>query len=310
MAHKRQKRPECPNCGLRLREEDNYCARCGQENHTHKIPVRHYIVDLLGGLFNFDTKLLRTLRDLFWPPGLATRNFNENKRARYVPPLRLYLFTSLLYFVAMAWLPGNGPDAAADEKKGLSLTAGNDSLDEALARMARDGKLTDAVLDSVISVGGDEPGFITRRLLRTAAEQHAGGAASRSFTQQLRRNFSTAMFVLVPLFALLLKLICFRQKRYYTEHLVFALNYHSAFFILLLCASLFDAAFMAAFGARDWALRIAIISGLIALPWMMRTAYQRPWVRTVAKAVILLVVYVLLLGLSIGLTAFITSIIT
>ena len=88
MARTRVKRPECPNCGRALEADANFCAHCGQENHTHKLPVRHFVVEWLSGMFNFDTKLLRTLRDLFWPPGLVIREFNANKRIRYVHPLR------------------------------------------------------------------------------------------------------------------------------------------------------------------------------------------------------------------------------
>ena len=59
MARQRVKRTDCPNCGRSLLAADNYCPSCGQENHTHKLPVRHFIVELLSGLFNFDTKLRR-----------------------------------------------------------------------------------------------------------------------------------------------------------------------------------------------------------------------------------------------------------
>jgi hypothetical protein len=307
MARKRQKRTECPNCGLVLRADDNYCARCGQENHTHKIPVRHFIVDLLGGLFNFDTKLLRTLRDLFWPPGLATRNYNENKRARYVPPLRFYLFSSLLFFIAAAWLPSGGESVGEKDKNGIQYTAGSDSLDETLTRLAREGKLTDAVIDSAIAAGGEEPNFLTRRLIRTAMEQNAGGEAQRSFLEQMQSNFSTALFALLPLFALLMKMACFRQKRYFTEHLVFALHYHTVFFLLLLMGNLIDALGHLLFAAEAHGQGIMIAAGVAILPWMMRTAYQRPWGRSIVKAFLVLISYLILLGLAVGATAIVTA---
>ncbi|MBK8226655.1 MAG: DUF3667 domain-containing protein [Flavobacteriales bacterium] len=296
MARKRQKRPECPNCGLALRTEDNFCARCGQENHTHKIPVRHFIVDLLGGLFNFDTKLLRTLRDLFWPPGLATRNYNENKRARYVPPLRLYLFTSLLYFVAIAWLP-EPPDDPTKSSSGMRFTAGADSTTERLTDLARQGRLTDAVIDSVLMAGGDEPTALGRNLLRSAMHLEAGGSgALDEYTSALRENFAKVMFVLLPLFALLLKLVHWRWKLYYTEHLVFALHYHTLFFLLLLVTASITGLLWSAFDTPFELTALAIGLGIGALMRMMRTVYRRPWGVTILKSLIVLMAYSILVA--------------
>lgn len=302
MARKRNKRPACPNCELPLREEDNYCARCGQENHTHKLPLRYFFVELLGGMYNFDTKLMRTLRDLFAPPGLATRNFNENKRARYVPPLRLYLFTTVVFFLVSAWLPDR-PKETRDGQNGLQFTAGSDSLDEELTAMARAGTLTDSVIDSVLKRQGEEPDLITRKLLRAAMEQNAGGAASATFKERIKANFANALFVLLPVFAIILKLVCLRQKRFFTEHLIFAVHYHTVFFLLLLTAALIEWPFSANGTDASAVTGIAVLLGIAVLPWMMRTAYQRPWWKTIIKAMMITVLYGACLGTAVALTA-------
>jgi len=302
MARKRTKRSACPNCDLPLREEDNYCARCGQENHTHKLPLRYFLVELLGGMYNFDTKLWRTLRDLFAPPGLATRNFNENRRARYVPPLRLYLFTTVVFFLAMAWLP-EPPSTDQHDENELKYTAGSDSLDLVLTEMARAGKLTDAAIDSVIRRDGEEPSLFTRKLLRAAMEQNADSSRGHSLKERIKDNFANALFLLLPVFAILLKLVYVRQKRFFTEHLVFAVHYHTVFFILLLIAALIEWPFTSNGIDASSTTAIAVLTGLALLPWMMRTAYQRPWWKTIVKALIVVVLYGACLGTAIALTA-------
>jgi hypothetical protein len=308
MARKRTKRPACPNCDLPLRDEDNYCARCGQENHTHKLPLRYFFVELLGGMLNFDTKLVRTLRDLFAPPGLATRNFNENRRARYVPPLRLYLFTSLVFFLVAAWLPER-PSEPRNEENDLRFTAGSDTIDDALTAMAEAGMLTDAVIDSVMRSQGEEPSLITRKLVRAAIEQNAGGAASATFNERIKANFANALFALLPVFAIILKLVCLRQKRFFTEHLVFAVHYHTVFFILLLIAALIEWPFSANGTDASVVTGITVLLGIALLPWMMRTAYQRPWWKTIVKAMIVVVLYGACLGSAVALTAIGTALV-
>lgn len=89
----------CPNCEAHLTQrEDNFCGNCGQENHTYKLPLSYFVKELVETFTNFDTKTITTLRDLLFSPGLLTKNFNNNKRARYVPPVRLYLVTSAVFF--------------------------------------------------------------------------------------------------------------------------------------------------------------------------------------------------------------------
>ncbi|MBK8498196.1 MAG: DUF3667 domain-containing protein [Flavobacteriales bacterium] len=292
--------------------EDNYCARCGQENHTHKLPLRHFIVEFLAGTFNFDTKLLRTLRDLFVPPGLVVRNYNQNKRARYVPPLRLYLFTSVVFFIVLSILPEHERPVAPEgnERNGLKFTAGSDTIDSELMDLAERGALTDAAIDSVLMANGDDqPSDFERRLVRTAMEQNLGGDKRAQFDQRFMGNISKLMFVLLPLFALLLYLLNWRARGFFTEHLVFAFYFHTVVFALLLLRLLVNEASYAAVGiTTDYTTLIPLLS-LVYLPWAMRTVYGRPWWRTIIKTLLIVVVYSIVLGMALVGAAILTAIV-
>lgn len=92
----------CANCGAAL--DGPYCARCGQSTDELSRPVFALFTDWLDGIFTWDGRLLATLRALFLRPGAVARDYLDGKRARFTPPMRLYLLTSLMFFAAMAAL--------------------------------------------------------------------------------------------------------------------------------------------------------------------------------------------------------------
>lgn len=151
--------------------------------------------------------------------------------------------------------------------------------------------------------------MITRKLVRAAIEQNAGGAASATFNERIKANFANALFALLPVFAIILKLVCLRQKRFFTEHLVFAVHYHTVFFILLLIAALIEWPFSANGTDASVVTGITVLLGITLLPWMMRTAYQRPWWKTIVKAMIVVVLYGACLGSAVALTAIGTALV-
>src|SRR5207237_4265152 len=57
------------------------------------------------------------------------------------------------------------------------------------------------------------------------------GERGKLFLQTLRSNLSTMMLFCIPLFAFILKILYLRQKRFYIEHLVYALNIHAFFYL-------------------------------------------------------------------------------
>ncbi|SHI81126.1 Protein of unknown function [Hymenobacter daecheongensis DSM 21074] len=98
MSKHRRKTAVCPNCGTSLASAANFCPTCGQENHDLKVPLGHLLYELIEGIFHFDAKFWTTARTLFTRPGQITHDFVAGRRARYVPPVRLYIFVSLIFF--------------------------------------------------------------------------------------------------------------------------------------------------------------------------------------------------------------------
>lgn len=131
----------CLNCGAQL--TGPYCSACGQAAHPHRSLI-HVFEEFLHGILHFDTKAWRTLPMVLFRPGTLTRNYVYGKRARYISPLALFLFTIFFMFAVFAFA-GSGPPvnitesgSVADAQAGLNeareeLATAQRELDEALA---------------------------------------------------------------------------------------------------------------------------------------------------------------------------------
>lgn len=86
----------CRNCATPV--PDRFCPACGQLAANFHRPVFSLITEGLADSFSIDGRIARTLPALLLRPGVITRNYLDGKRARYVPPFRLFLLSSLLFF--------------------------------------------------------------------------------------------------------------------------------------------------------------------------------------------------------------------
>ena len=90
----------CENCGAA--KQGSFCAVCGQNDRNYRRNVFPVVAEALAETFETDSRLFRTLSVLFLRPGLLSKEFSENRRARYLSPFRLYLFTSIAFFFVLS----------------------------------------------------------------------------------------------------------------------------------------------------------------------------------------------------------------
>ncbi len=88
----------CPNCNHP--ETGKFCPNCGQANKDFNRPFREIFGDLMDSI-NLDTRMVRTLFPFFFRPGFLTSEYFKGRRKRYVPPMRLYIIVSILFFFFM-----------------------------------------------------------------------------------------------------------------------------------------------------------------------------------------------------------------
>lgn len=196
----------CRNCGTELRGA--YCHDCGQSAATIRRPARELLHDIFGNLLQWDSRLIHTLRLLFFSPGRLSGDWVEGRRARHVPPFRLYLVASLLLFLLVGLTMGPGESSIMTaEVKSESVIELQRALEEARANGEwLSGLFLQGTLDAVKDPAG--------------------------FTRKVISNLPKAAFLLLPIFALLHMGINIRQGRFYIDYLVFSLNFHAFAFLL------------------------------------------------------------------------------
>jgi len=96
----------CLNCGAAL--AGDFCHDCGQSGHSIRRPFWTLVAESLETFFAIDGRLARTLPALLARPGRMTRAYLDGQRARFIPPFRLYVFASLIFFVLLPLMLGQG----------------------------------------------------------------------------------------------------------------------------------------------------------------------------------------------------------
>ena len=87
----------CLNCNAEL--NGRFCHLCGQENIEPKESfwglVSHFFYDIT----HFDGKFFSTVKHLVARPGFLSKEYINGRRARYLHPIRMYVFTSAIFFI-------------------------------------------------------------------------------------------------------------------------------------------------------------------------------------------------------------------
>jgi hypothetical protein len=111
----------CANCATDL--QGPVCHRCGQLDDEYHRPVRGLVGELIEGLFALDGRVARTIPNLLGRPGRVTRDYLKGKRARYMPPFRLYIIASLIFFLLVPGIDQMS-DGAVESGRDISEIVG------------------------------------------------------------------------------------------------------------------------------------------------------------------------------------------
>ena len=254
----------CLNCGALLGGQ--YCGNCGQRASSRLISIWELTRDAFGDLFELDSRLWRTLIPLAIRPGTLTRDYLRGRRARFMPPFRTYIVLSLTFFL-IAFFDAREELGILFEplppEAGESSESAERTTDD--AREARTGQeVTNGDLPVAsgvtISVDGENgnncelddfdsstmPGWLARRVTKERVKAAClrvfpdDGSASRGFIDKMGQNVPVGLFILLPVMALVLKILYPLSRRYYVEHLLFVVHYHAFVFLVLSIGILFS----------------------------------------------------------------------
>src|SRR6202012_4343239 len=78
-----------------------YCHVCGQENLEPKETVWHLVQHFFNDITHFDGKFFSTVKYLLRKPGFLSREYMLGRRVTYLNPIRMYVFTSAIFFIIL-----------------------------------------------------------------------------------------------------------------------------------------------------------------------------------------------------------------
>lgn len=125
--------PKCPNCESQL--TGDYCGNCGQHNIDLERPIWVLVGDVIKETFEVDGRAWTTIKTLFRHPGKLTSEYLAGRRKTYTSPLRLYLVTSITFFVLVAWLANMGLLLDPGQDPGFDAAVQADFLSDDLPRL-------------------------------------------------------------------------------------------------------------------------------------------------------------------------------
>ncbi len=194
---------------------------------------------MLDALAGWDGKIPQTLLLLVRRPGALTAEFLAGRRARYLRPLRLYLTMSVAFFLSLTLVRRDRDAGLGDSRRsvgGVTVTRGDGVI--------RTDSSVDAFLERHRNERGRDPiTWAKRGLTGGMARVKAlpGAEQRRAIFGALLAKAPNMVFVLLPVFALLLRVLYRRSGVYYAEHLVFALHTHAFAYLALTVVALTSA---------------------------------------------------------------------
>ncbi len=310
----------CPNCDYVF--TGHFCPNCGQSLTEFDRPFGFVFYDFLGNVVAFDSRLFKTIYSLILKPGHLTAEFFRGKRMSYAPPFRIFIFLSFLLFLMLQIATNKSLTNVLDYSFKDSAIL-NDSISLAeLDSLGLDLQIKDELDSSKnVTFGFDIAKFSDQENMRASLLSIAGQLEERlkdtedetkrrmllkfidicrspdQLASRILKYLSWAFFLLLPVFALLLKLFYVRRKKNYIRHLVFSVHLHSFLFLLFFLIVSLNLIFSG--GAANflfWGLLFIPIYTILA----MKHFYQQAWGKTVVKCFLISTIYNLIVFTAFG----------
>jgi hypothetical protein len=321
----------CLNCGTET--TGRFCPACGQENIEPKQTVWHLINHFFSDVTHFDGKFFTTVKDLFTKPGFLSREYITGKRVSYLDPIRMYIFTSAIFFLIFFSLfdirnTHIDKETRAEllkDKTFLKMVSAAKTPEDTLKLMEdyrpTGTELVKVTRDSLVPKNGihfnpafsryktlgeydtsqlnmPEPkrdGWMTRKFMTHWLElslrfnQNPTRVIQDLFSRFLH-NFPKALFISLPVFALLLQALYFRKKDFlYVDHGIFSIHlYVFSFLVMLIFFGINQLNHYLSWTFFYWVNAALIIYALIYYYKAMRKFYGQGRGMSIAKYILLL----------------------
>ena len=214
MSHNKERKEKiCLNC--RAVVYGRYCHVCGQENIETRESFGHLVFHFIADIFHFDGKFFSTLKYLLLRPGYLTYEYVRGRRASYIHPIKLYVFTSAVFFILYFSLFNGGDENTLIKfDKKPTIVYNNDSA-------------------ALVKSNEKTPLFL-KKLEDPDIQAKVWDKVNHSIPQILFLSLPIAAFLLYLLY------IRWRKQTFYAAHGIFILHAYTAVFILIACKIAFE----------------------------------------------------------------------
>ncbi len=287
---------ECQNCGYK--DRGNFCSNCGQSFTALNRPLKDILAEV-GDIVNLDSRIIRSIFPFLFKPGFLTREYLAGKRKTYMSPFRLYLLMSLLFFFLAQSTSKKISEAG---ENWLQVTADTTDMvrdDSTVIEILKNGSIFMVDIDTTDLNKSIRKAKRRKRLREGAIDALTNKAI---FLQNFYRTISYVLFLLMPVFAILLKLLYVRRRVFYIEHLMFSINMHS--FMLLV----FSMMIILSQILKENSEYIAFMYILVPVYFTagMKRFYQQALWKIILKELILGFIYFIILILSLLVAGYVT----
>jgi hypothetical protein len=196
----------CVTCGRHA--TGHFCAHCGEKRREdHDFSLRRLLAEAGEAFFHVDSKIFLTLKTLVTKPGKLTVEFFLGRRKPYMSPLQTFFVCNLLFFVLQPWtgLEILAPPLRAYENNSFLNGTVTRLVDQRLAK---------------------------KHLSRNNPEQF------REFSDRFERvahlQAKSLILVLAVMMAMVIAVLNFRRRVYFSQHIVFSLHVYAWWLLWLL----------------------------------------------------------------------------
>jgi hypothetical protein len=198
-----------------------FCPNCGQENLETKENFFHLASHFIADYFHYDSKFFRSLIPLFIKPGFLTREYWDGKRVQYIHPLRLFFFITIIFIIVTTYFYSR----FGDEMKSRVIDKDKTLIHLDTSRYASM-KPSDKIFFNRDSVTVQA----MRKALQTEKRQMG---KIRTGIDHVFVNLKYVMFLLLPLYAIVFKVLYRKQRLFYVDHLVYAMHLQCFAYVVL-----------------------------------------------------------------------------
>ncbi|MDC0485532.1 DUF3667 domain-containing protein [Flavobacteriaceae bacterium] len=314
----------CKNCEMQFESSFQFCPYCGQKSND-ELTIGLLFYDTISNYFSFDARFFKSFFPLIFRPGYLANRFIAGKRLMYLHPAQLYLFISVVFFFLLSFtivrkqvedfditlkktfdkpliIEGNQVEVSQvwDSIQYELNSANNQAKDSLLISERNNSNIFDLnKIDSLISLNSSDAHIIKEmgvdddtnmltikfytQLLKLYKERNGG-----QLLQAFYDTIPISLFILLPIFAFILKLLFYKRGRY-AHHLVFSFYFFSFLFtvfsIILLLNEFID--------IPDWLDFLIAISTFFYLLVAIKRFYKHDWLLSLFKTGVTTVFYLL-----------------